>query len=61
MYRKGLRVEAELKMKFLKIFRNRVMDSYFDCEVDDLEFQKIIGKERVFKMELSFSLKILFV
>ncbi|XP_057533727.1 uncharacterized protein LOC130811424 [Amaranthus tricolor] len=60
MSRKASRAEAELKMKFQKISRNRVIDSYLDGEVDNSERQKITGKGKLPKMELSTSSKIAF-
>ncbi|KAK9748995.1 hypothetical protein RND81_02G095400 [Saponaria officinalis] len=57
MSRKASKAEAELKMKFLKISRNRVVDSYLDSEMDDVELQKINGKGKLPKMEPSSSSK----
>ncbi|KAJ8439197.1 hypothetical protein Cgig2_003410 [Carnegiea gigantea] len=48
--RKVLREEAELKMKFQQISRNRVIDGYLDDEVGDLECQKITRKGKFPKM-----------
>jgi len=55
--RKVLQAQAELKMKFQKIPRNRVMDGYLDDEVGDLECQQITRKGQFPKMESSCSSK----
>ncbi|KAL9245173.1 hypothetical protein vseg_018852 [Gypsophila vaccaria] len=60
MCRKASKAEAELKMKFLKISRNRVVDSYLDHETDGVELQKITGKGKLPKMEPSSSSKMSF-
>lgn len=60
MSRKASRAEADLRMKFQKISRNRVIDSYVDGEVDNSERQKITGKGKFPKMEASSSSKIAF-
>lgn len=58
--RKASRAEADLRMKFQKISRNRVIDSYLDGEADNSERQKITGKGKLPKMEPSTSSKIAF-
>lgn len=53
--RKSLRADAELKMKFQKIARNRIIDSYLDGEIEGLENHKISGKGKFLKMGSSSS------
>ncbi|XP_074280124.1 uncharacterized protein LOC141605314 [Silene latifolia] len=51
MSRESLKAEADLKMKFLKISRNRVVDSYADGKLGDSELQKTSAKGKLPKME----------
>ncbi|XP_021758309.1 uncharacterized protein LOC110723274 [Chenopodium quinoa] len=60
MSKKASKAEADLRMKFQKISRNRVIDSYLDGEVDSSERQKITGKGKLPKMDASSSSKIAF-
>lgn len=60
MSRKASRAEADLRMKFQKISRNRVIDSYLDGEVDNSEHQKILDKGKLPKLEPSTSSRIAF-
>lgn len=60
MSRKAAKAEADLRMKFQKISRNRVIDSYLDGEVDNPGRQKITGKGKFPKMESSSSSRISF-
>ncbi|KAL2892734.1 BRCA1-associated protein-like protein 2 [Bienertia sinuspersici] len=60
MSRKASKAEADLRMKFQKISRNRVIDSYLDGEVDNTGRQKITGKGKFPKIELSSSSRISF-
>ncbi|KAE8057162.1 hypothetical protein FH972_013874 [Carpinus fangiana] len=56
MSRKALRIEAELKAKNYKISKNRVVDSYLDCDFDVFDQQiDADHKGKVAKMEPSSS------
>ena len=45
MSRKALKAEAELKAKHLKLFKNRVIDSFADGGCDDLNHQQNAKRE----------------
>lgn len=57
MSKRALRIEAESKAKSQKIFKNRVVDSYLDCDFDVFDRQKDAehNKGKVPKMEPSSS------
>ncbi|GMH23391.1 hypothetical protein Nepgr_025234 [Nepenthes gracilis] len=59
MSRKALKAEAELKMKFHKISKNRVMDSYFDGNFNISEHKKTsAGEGKSIQTEASSSSRI---
>ncbi|KAJ0024228.1 hypothetical protein Pint_09015 [Pistacia integerrima] len=45
MSRKALKAEAELKTKYHKISRNRVVDSYLDCDSENFDYQKDVKQD----------------
>ncbi|KAF5455869.1 hypothetical protein F2P56_025401 [Juglans regia] len=56
MSKRALRIEAESKAKSHKIFKNRVVDSYLDCDFDVFDCQKDAERKgKVPKMEPSSS------
>lgn len=56
MSRKALKAEAELKTKYHKISRNRVVDSYLDGDSENFDYQKDVKQDGKFpKTEASSS------
>ncbi|KAL8153939.1 hypothetical protein V2J09_011699 [Rumex salicifolius] len=62
MSRKVMKAEAELKMRFHKKLKNRVMDSYFDNNLDNFNGDKSTSEQdkKLHKMEASSSSKMSF-